>query len=447
MDYLVPTLDEYYLWRKKSDKQFPWERSYFEREFLKFEKKRINEVRPWWKIFLKKQDYSKLEEVAFYTLPIQGQISRSWRAAIADEEGYSHIGLSVFSNSPQMVLFGLIPYGVERPRDYELIRLINPQKIIIFNKRINQARNMVMFSEWSYEESDTVYQGLKVEKNIISKIFTENNFNDYNFAKCLQQPVVSSPIIEKVGGIGVSSVSKETNYAKNLLKTLQLMVPPEYRCINPPRVAMNGYSYKLCEGINFRLAERPLRCNHYLSGFHRTNDNHLKKEMDVRRKFGGEYSIFSSQKLPSGTQTEIMKNLYLNFSNIEITIPYEIEKFNWEELYLKDIIRDINEDLWIQVFQLRNKSITPPKDEYKIKTLENIKADLSTILEKEFRYEEDLFLQTKFLSNNTIDNICRMGLSIARSENENRVKMKHLNQATKLTMNNLGIFPEHPEIS
>jgi len=69
------TSKEWYLWKKHSNKSYPWDR-YINTDFLKSERKRINDVAGWMQIFKRVPNYAALDEVRYYVVPIK--IKASW---------------------------------------------------------------------------------------------------------------------------------------------------------------------------------------------------------------------------------------------------------------------------------------------------------------------------------------------------------------------------------
>ena len=115
--------EEWYLWRRHSDKIYPWER-YLNTDFLKSERKRINEVAAWTKKFQRGLHNAPLEDVCYYVVPIK--IKPSWLTPL--EEGHTQCkGLSALRNCSIGPLVAFFPSG-RTPMDYTLIRINSSKK-------------------------------------------------------------------------------------------------------------------------------------------------------------------------------------------------------------------------------------------------------------------------------------------------------------------------------
>ena len=88
--------EEWYLWRRHSNKKYPWER-YLNTDFLKSERKRINDVNGWMKNFQRVPYRASLEEVCYYVVPIK--IKPSWLTYLG-AGNYLCKGLSALRNCP-----------------------------------------------------------------------------------------------------------------------------------------------------------------------------------------------------------------------------------------------------------------------------------------------------------------------------------------------------------
>ncbi len=133
-----------------------------------------------------------------------------------------------------------------------------PQRTNIFNRRLNIVEPVVLIESWDYLKSDSIYKDVPYEKQIIQNIISENLIDNSQISLSFQLPIISAPYAGgSFGGISLSSISYDSEFAKELLRTMQLLVPPEYRTLQPPKNVYNGYTFPYLEGIGFHLAERP----------------------------------------------------------------------------------------------------------------------------------------------------------------------------------------------
>ncbi len=305
------SLHEYYLWKKKVETQYPWQRQYLNCEFLKHEEKRIQDCDKWHKKFIKTENGSNLDYASFYSVPIE--ISSSWKAAIADAGNYGYVGISALYNSPSVLVTALVHYTVKQPQEYRLIGITKSKRINIVNRRLCLVQPVVIIEDWDYIESDRIYVDVPYEKQIIQNIINENLVDNDQISQSFQSPILSAPYVDgSIGGIALSSFSCDSSFSKELLKTIQQLVPPEYRPYLPPKNAYNGFKFPYLEGIRFRLAERPCSDNNVLSTLYAKEHSRLETEQMRRYKFCGELSIFSTFNPEEGNVTQIWKESLKN---------------------------------------------------------------------------------------------------------------------------------------
>lgn len=443
----VSPLKEYYLWRKDVETTFPWERQFLNYEFLKHERIRITKLFEWRKTFLKNNENKNLEEVSFYTVPLE--LSSSWRASIASLRDFNYIGLSALQNSPQVLIIALLPYAIKQPAEYKLINIIKSKRGSIINKRDVSIEPVVIIDEWEYLPSDKIYADIPYEKKVIQKIFQENLIHDDHISLSFQSPIISAPYVEgKIGGISLSSLAGDSSFAKELVKTIQFMVPPEYRGLNPPEKAYLGSKFEYFRGIKFHPAERPYFDNNFLSSVYDMNYSGVSKELLKRSSFGGEYSIFSTINPTYGNIAQVWKELMRNFTATEIALPQDLDEFPAMDVDLTKLKKEINEDLWIQVVHSRQikPSTNKEADDYFIKIIELVKKDFDVLLTDIYKHETDRehLIRTTILHPIQY-NLRRLAQSFARANDRNNVFSDDLSAARNLIVDNFKEFIMHPE--
>ncbi|MEA1993555.1 MAG: hypothetical protein U9N35_04065 [Euryarchaeota archaeon] len=440
------SLDEYYLWGKKTETRYPWERQYLNCEFLEYERKRIEKVSEWYKKF-RKADDRKMDSISLYTVP--SKLSASWKTAIVNHGDYKHVGLSALFNSPQLLLNGLIPYNTKVPQDYRLIELTESKKIHLVNERLEKIEPVLIIEEWAPLPSDHIYMDVDYEKRIISKIFRENLGGESQISLSLQSPISSAPYDGSIGGISLSSRSTSSPFAKELLKITQLMVPPEYRELNPPKKVYNGKNFRNRRGSKFHLAERPILDKNILSSLYATKYSSVESKKLERRKFRGEFSLISTLKSYEGHRMGTLKVMLKKYMHSEITIPTPLEELLEADIYLKSLKNEINEDLWIQIVYSRQcMPVIDPKDEKKlIKTYNLLKKDFGVLLSDTIVHDSsrEHLIRSLFLDRG-MSNLKRIAQSIARAEEEEKVDKKHLRTTRNLIIANFKEFIEIPEM-
>lgn len=440
------TLEEYYPWRRKVETQYPWQRKYVDSEFLKHEQKRIRECQKWSKKFLKTAFGKYLDIGSFYVVPEEG-LSSSWKAAIADFGNYRYFGLSVLANSPLIIAIALLPYTVNRPLDYKLIEITKSKRMNIINKRLNMVEPVVLIEDWNDLKSDSIYIDVPYEKKIIQNILSENLIDNPQISLSFQSPIISAPYVGgSFGGISLSSIAYDSAFAKELLKTIQLLVPPEYRTVRPPKSAYKGYTFPYLEGIGFHLAERPYWDNNIFSTFYAKEYSVLEAEQLQRYRFNGEFSIFSTLSPTEGNTTQMWKELMRNYTATEVALPWSMEGLKeWDNVDLRRLKRAANEDIWIQVAYARHcmPGMSEDADKDYIKTINLLKEDFDTLLSDIIKQDESREYLISSMLYSSSYNLKRVAQSIARAEQRDQLDDKHFKKARDLMVDNfVGLIDE-----
>ncbi len=430
---------------------YPWMRQYLNEEFLEYEKQRIIKLSEWRNKFLKAKESTVLEKASFYTIPVE--LSTTWKGAIANLGNYNCIGLSALYNSPQALLLALLPAKIKQPKYYRLIEIQRPKKINVYNQRLNAVEPMIIIeerNEWEPLESDNVYlyEDISYERNVIQKIFEEKLPIEEHIAQSLQTPIVSAPYVNgSVGGISLASLAWRSSFAKELSKTIQRMVPPEYREFKPPKSAYLGSKFKYQTGIDFHPAERPYVDKNVLSSFCSTSYDGLANKLSFRRSFKGEYSIFSTIISIRGNLTHAWNELMRNFTATDVTLSENIDTLSIEaDVELTQLIKAINEDLWAQVVYARQKPANLPEEidtgliDLVTRLIEDYDVQLTDIVRS--RDTREYFARSLLPPQ---DNLKRISQSFARSDGQEDVSMNHLDQTRKLIVANFEGILNHPD--
>lgn len=250
--------------------------------------------------------------------------------------------------------------------------------------------------------------------------------------------------------ISLASMAWNSSFANELSKTIQRMVPPEYRESKPPKTAYLGSKFKYLAGIEFHLAERPYYDKNILSSFYDTTYGGLANKLSYRNSFEGEYSIFSTISPKEGDETQVWKELMRNFTATEVTLPENIDDLPIEaDVELTKLINAINEDLWIQVVHSRQKrpAISEEINNGFIDIVSRVGEDFDILLTDIVRQEENREYLVRSMLQPTQYNLKRISQSFARSDGEDTVSLNHLRQARKMVVANFEGFINHPEFS
>jgi len=432
------SLEEYYPWYKQDNKCYPWERQYLNWEFLSYEKKRINDLQKWYKKFIRTPQLSELDKATFYCVPIE--LSSTWKASLAEYGNQRYIGLSALFNSSQILIIGVLAYSDRKPSQYSLIEINKSKRLNFYNKRLNKILPGIFIEEWESLNSDQIYVDVPYERKIIKKILNETLVHDDNISKSFQAPIISAPYVYgSLGGISLSSLSNNSSFGKELIQTIQLMMPPEYRTLLPPEQVYKGKKFLLTENVKFHLAERPMNSDNLLSGIISKKYEKLNNELERRKRFVGEYSIFSTIVPDAGTKSKIIKTLIKQFTDCEANIPYDLDDFIYADVDLTNLINAIDENIWLEVFNARQYK--PEISDNKIKEINKItlklKDDFDVLFSDIIKSEEDrkYFIKTSISKNK--DNLKRLAQSFARADEKNKLQSEYLEEARDLIVDNI----------
>jgi len=439
-------VNDYYLWKKNiTYSNFPWDRSYLNIEFLEYEKKRICKVEEWYKDFNRSDNKKYLGEISFYVVPLS--MDSSWNVAIESQTSSKPIGLSALYNTPIAINIGLIPTGKKMPEEYSLINIIKSKKTYILNEKLNKSESAILIEEWEELPTDCIYLDIPYEKRIIENLFTENLPLDKGVSRSFQSPILSAPYDGKVGGISLSSLSWNSRLAIELMKIIQLMVPPEYRTIDLPKKAINGISFE-SNTFRYKIAEKPKVGHNLLTRIYSDNYNKLHQFLFERKNFEGEYSVFSSIKVSEGTRRQKILQTFKNFTQTEITLADIDQLLTEDDIYIRPLMKSIDENLWIQVVHAHYTYPVDGKNYSKNhKSIINLLSkDYDVLLSDIIKQEKTREMIIRPIINETSLNIRRLAQSFARAEDKNEITKKHLKDSRKITLDNFERLIAEPSI-
>jgi len=438
------SMSEYYSWRK-IHKVSSWGRA-FQPEFLRHEVAQIKKSKEWYFTFLKKPINCQLDEALFYTVPVE--IDSSWRAAISTKGNYNYVGLSCIKNCPEIVLIALFPFEIKQPSEYQLINLVKSKKIVIENQKRDIMEYALIVEDWYPVNSDKVYHDIKVEPNVVQKLLKQNLSIYGSNALSFQSPLMSSPYVKgSVGGISLSSFSSKSSFAQELLRTLQLMVPPEYRSILPPQSAIEGGDYEHLPGLKFHFSECLIPTKDHFTSQYENSYSGIYQELENRKKYPGEYSIFSTIGNPEGNTRENFKELMINFTETEVTLPESLDSIKSSDVDLTRLKQDLNEDTWIQIAQLHqiNPTLDFENDQNFRKSVDRLKIDFDALLSDSIREDSEKEAVIRNMISPLQGNLKRLSQSLSRSCAETHLEQEHFDSARGLIVDNFSGFISSPE--
>ena len=443
--YITPK--DYYLWKDRTNRTYPWQREYLNSEFLEYERKKVKESMEWHKKFRKSSHEWKGrdERIALYTLPIK--LSSFWKAAVSELGEYNIMALSALYNTPVTTVMALIPKDIKRPYEYRLIDIIDSERAYVLNKRDNITDLALIIKEWDYLPSDTIYRyDVKYERNLVKKLLKENLSSDPSIYADFQSPILSSPfILGDKGGVSLASFASREPFSYEFIKTIELLVPPEYRSIGPPKKAFSGSKFRLMNGIEIKPAERPYNDKNYLSGLLVKNYKFIENEQKRRQSFKGEFSIFSTLKIDQGHASRVWSELFIKFPKTEITLPYSLDDLLKSDIVVKNLKKEITEEVWANIAKSRDFNPIVSDEKLVEKFGELLRRDIEIYLDQVFHSTNLKEMIVMNIIGESMENLRRIAQSFARGEGRNEVNERDFMNARGVILSNLDGFLNHEQ--
>ena len=440
------TAKEYFIWSNKSEILYPWERQYVDWDFLAHEKKRIDDISKWYKTFQKVDYKDNNVDISLYAVPVE--LSSSWKAAIV-ENNMNYMGLATLPNSPQHLLMCLIPYDKKQPQEYGPIKITSSKRIRIYNKHYKEYEYALVIEDWEPLKSDFIYIDVPYEKQIINNILKETLIDDKKITSSLQAPIISAPYLNgALGGISLSSFSLNSPLGKELVKSISLLVPPEYRAFRPPEKAYMGKKFQYSKGIKFHLAEKPIIDDKIFSGIVPSRYDFLDNELFKRVNFQGEYSIFSTFSPGQGYVTQLMKEFLTKYPNTDITLPLSLDNLLDSKINIAKLKKEINEDIWMQVVFTRQ--FQPGLDKKSSKHFNSLSdllyQDYDTLLSEIYKNSTEREHVVKSMHHKSKYNLKRLAQSLARVDENNSISENNFEKARGIIVDNFTDLVNHKDV-
>jgi hypothetical protein len=438
-------LDKFYFWRNKSLYKYPWERRHLNVDFLKYEQKRIDDVKRWYDKFEKAKVGDTLEEVSYYVVPLE--IDSNWKAEIS-LRNLNYIGVSALKNSLQIGLIVLLPKDQTIPKDYSLIKILKSKKDAIFPKNGTRGVYVIYAEEIQKLDSASIYVDVPYEKRSINKFFLENFGNDEVIADSFQPVISSSPYqVNYKGGISLSMFSGITSFSKEFTTTLKMMQPPEYSDIQAylPKKVLDGRLQLFIKGIGFHVSEKNQLGKNYFSAFSSNKYKNLNEELIKRSVFRGEYSIACSLTPRGDNSEELMKDILSKFVNTEITRPFNTDELIEYDLDLKRVQKNIDEDIQLQIANQRQLKPSVNNDADILSLRKSLVQDWKGIAEN-LNIKNTGHRILSVYPTNSLNNIIKVAQSLARDLNKKEIDESIIKKSYKIFTENSDALVHSPQI-
>ena len=201
-------------------------------------------------------------------------------------------------------------------------------------------------------------------------------------------------------------------------------------------------------GIQYKLSERPKLGQSILSKVYSDNYDKLHQSLIDRNNFDGEYSLFSSIKVSEGTRRQKILETFRNFTQTEITLSDIDQILTEDDMYVRPLLKTIDENLWIQVVHAHQNFPKEGKNydkEYN-DIIELLSKDYDVLLADKFKQEKIRELIVRSMLNKTSYNIRRLAQSFARADDKNEIKNKYLKESRRITLDNFERLISEPSI-
>ncbi|MAG01943.1 hypothetical protein CMI42_01285 [Candidatus Pacearchaeota archaeon] len=431
---------------KESFFRNPWDRFLLDRDYGLVEKKRIEDVKSWFKEFYRSSVGSTLNDVTYYVIPAKA--SSQLKATIADRYNFAH--LSALKNDSQLPILLLMPRDMNYPGDYNLIKVINPKKEFLHDLSTNEVIHCIYAEDYEILPQENIYLDVPFEKRRVQSFFRECNIAEKSILKSFQAIVSGSPyVLNDKGGISSSMYSMKGTFSEEFLLTLKLMQPPEFTDIHkdypPSLIKGKAISSPAIFGSKMLYSEKPAFGQNYFSAISSQGYKPLNNELMRRNKFHGEYSIFSSLNLRGESQRDVLNNIFAKSVDTEISNSLELSELKEYDVDLTIAKRNIDEHLKIQI---ANQKFISPKlpEKNELKELRSsLTGDWDGIFES-MNVKNPETSELNVFAGKSFDNVLRIAQSLARDVGRNYVDEDTINDAYKLFITNMESITDNEEI-
>lgn len=437
-------LNQIYLWKKRSDYNYPWQRQFLNLDFLKYEQKRINDVEKWFREFQRAPIGKRLEEVYYYAIPLP-KIESNLKVGIALKGDYNYIGLSALKNCVNFELLMLMPKEIKIPKDYSLIRILGSFKDFINYAGSNYGQYIIVAERIEEQDPALVYLDVPHENRGISKFIKENLINDEFWADSFQPSISGSPYkLNEGGGISFSAFFNNNPFSEELFNTLKLMQPPEFSniCSQFPKKLLMGKEVSTPLGT-FRVAEADIFGSNYYSAFYSNSYDYLNYELSKKNTFPGEYSIVGSLSAKGDEASELLRDYISKFLRTNITQPYATDELKEWDINLFDTQKNITEDLWLQIAE--QKQIKPITSIGEINLRKKLSEEWKVILER-FNLKKGIEEEANIYVNKSYSNIIKVAQSMARDRFLGEVTDSLILKSFNLFVKNAQLLTDNKQI-
>jgi hypothetical protein len=174
----------------------------------------------------------------------------------------------------------------------------------------------------------------------------------------------------------------------------------------------------------------------------------LHQSLIDRNNFDGEYSLFSSIKVSEGTRRQKILETFMNFTQTEITLSDIDQLLTDDDMYIRPLLKTIDENLWIQIVHAHHNNPKEGKnyDKEHRDIIELISKDYDVILADKFKQEKTRNYIIQSMLNKTSSNIKRLAQSFARADDKTEITNKFLKESRRTTLDNFERLINEPSI-
>jgi hypothetical protein len=431
----MPTLEReaYYLWYADSSVTLPQERS-LNVDFLKSERRRIEEAHDWDEEYRSADRGDKLPEYITYIIPID--VSKILKRRV-NNRGYNIMGTSALRNSLQAEKLALFPDDMDLPADYSLIRIYEPKKEVVVFEGDTFGTDAIIVEDFEPLETDYIYQDMSSTRTNLLDLLKDYLGGDDLMAQSVHSPMISSPpAIQDTGGIGSASLTPNNDFANTLNEQVARMLPPEYTNYGPPSKDIQGYHERHSKGrgrkIVYKTAEKIPKSKSRVGITRGSSYRNVQEQAQTRATFSGEYSYLGNIVPNSKRKVDVVQDALNHFTQNEITISSydELKQADVDLTRLKKDITDY-EDIWIDIVDSRQ--VMPSIDRQQIdkeRLVDKLIKDWEIFL-PQMGYEDSPRQISELRAEQTYVNVLRLAQKIARSDKREQVTKDDIKNARR----------------
>lgn len=441
--------NEHFDWSENSSSKKPWNRQYWNQDFLDNEIERIKKAKNWKNNLRKIEDGEEVGSIELFSHPVENTYN-GWKKPIVEEVGeYVLKVLSPLRNDNQMPVCALFPAD-NVPEDFSYIKLEKGHKKILFNEKISRPHYFVVVEDYSYLSPDERFLVVDVdhEEGLLKDILERNMGYNSTTAMSMEAPTIGSPQSSSLGGIGMTSFDENSEAINDLFEAIQNSVPFEQRKgIKPPKSAIKGKKVNAIgsneQAIRYKVAEKVVGPSSFQFSS-RVGDSYgvVSSEIKNRVKSESEYSYMTSMDSRRAGRDQLarIRNRFVD-NEVKIADPTRQGEL---ESHVEDLASDIGNFENIKINTVYSKQFQPStnhidRDKWK-KRFKKIWETYANRLGMD--YKSGVILSAS--ADKSVDNAINVAQSIARTQGKDKITDDMMDDYYQMFQDEADRFADHP---